>query len=196
MNNLLKIIYSGEYEKIEGWCTKEKAVKMASLIKPNYFCVELGVWGGRSLLPMCFMTRNLVIGIDSWSKEASLDGENSKLNDEWWEKIDYDDMFEYTKNLLTKHKLNNSRLIRAKSLEVINIFKDESIDFLHQDSNHSEKISCGEVEAYYNKVKKNGIWVFDDTNWDTTKKAQKLLESYGYQEIFDSGSWKIYRRIK
>ena len=25
-------------------------------------------------------------------------------------------------------------------------------------------------------------------------KAQKLLESYGYQEIFDSGSWKIYIR--
>ena len=47
----------------------------------------------------------------------------------------------------------------------------------------------------YNKVKKNGFWVFDDTNWETTQKAQKLLESYGYKEIFDSGSWKIYRRI-
>jgi hypothetical protein len=45
-----------------------------------------------------------------------------------------------------------------------------------------------------NKVKKNGFWVFDDTNWETTQKAQKLLESYGYKEIYDSGSWKIYKR--
>ena len=59
----------------------------------------------------------------------------------------------------------------------------------------SEKISCEEVELYHKKVKKNGIWVFDDTNWDTTKKAQELLVSYGYIEIYDSGTWKIYKRF-
>ncbi len=194
MEKLKAIIDSGEYEKIEGWCTKEKALKMASLINPNDFCIELGVWGGRSLLPMCFMTKNRVIGIDAWSKDSALEGENSEVNDEWWSKINYEKMFSYTKELLTKYKCNNSRLIRAKSNEVHNNFKDESIDFLHQDSNHSEIISCQEVELYHKKVKKNGIWVFDDTNWDTTQKAQKLLESYGYKEIYDSGSWKIYKR--
>ena len=194
MEKLKAIIDSGEYEKIEGWCTKEKALKMASLINPNDFCIELGVWGGRSLLPMCFMTKNRVIGIDAWSKDSALEGENSEANDEWWSKINYEKMFSYTKELLTKYKCNNSRLIRAKSNEVYNNFKDESIDFLHQDSNHSEIISCQEVELYHKKVKKNGIWVFDDTDWDTTQKAQKLLESYGYKELYDSGSWKIYKR--
>ena len=110
------------------------------------------------------------------------------------EKIDYEKMFNYTKNILTKYNCSNAKLLRMKSVDAISMFKDESIDFLHQDSNHSEKISCEEVELYYNKVKKNGIWVFDDTNWETTKKAQNLLINYGYKEIYDSGTWKVYQR--
>jgi hypothetical protein len=194
MNKLLYIINSGDYEKIEGWCTKEKALTMAKIIKNTDFCVELGVFGGRSLLPICLMTTGTVIGIDAWSKDASIDGENSNLNDDWWGKIDYEKMFDYTKNILTKYNCSNSKLLRMKSVDAISMFKDESIDFLHQDSNHSEKISCEEVELYYNKVKKNGIWVFDDTNWETTKKAQNLLINFGYKEIYDSGTWKVYQR--
>jgi hypothetical protein len=195
MDSLLKIITTGEYEKIEGWCTKEKAIKMATLIKPTDFCVELGVWGGRSLLPMCFMTKNKVIGIDAWAKVASLEGINDEKNDEWWKNVDYDKMFNYTKDLLNNYNCRNARLIRSKSSDVVNNFKDESIDFLHQDSNHSEEISCSEVELYYKKVKINGFWIFDDTNWETTRKAQQLLLNYGYQEIYDYGTWKIYKRI-
>ena len=65
---------------------------------------------------------------------------------------------------------------------------------MHQDSNHSEKISCNEVELYKNKLKTNGIWVMDDTNWDTTKKAQILLVSYNFEELYDSGDWKVYKK--
>jgi len=81
-----------------------------------------------------------------------------------------------------------------KSSDAVKIFDDHSIDFLHQDSNHSEEISCMEVELYHNKVKPGGTWVFDDTNWPTTKKAQDLLVSKGYTEVYDSGEWKVYLR--
>jgi hypothetical protein len=195
MDKLIKIIDSGEYEKIEGWCTKEKALKMASLINSNDVCLELGVFAGRSLLPICLMTNQIVYGVDAWDKNASLDGENSKINDEWWNKIDYTKFFIYTQNLLNKYNCKNINLIKSTSKDAVKFFIDESIDFLHQDSNHSEKISCNEVDLYYNKVKKNGIWVFDDTNWESTKKAQQLLINYGYKEIYDSGSWKIYKRL-
>jgi len=195
MDRVLRLVNSGEYEKIEGWCSREKAIAMASFIKSADFCVELGVFGGKSLLPLALMTTNSVIGIDSWSKETSLEGVNSIENDEWWSSVDYDYMYNYSLNLLKTYECTNARLIRAKSLDVVNDFEDESIDFLHQDSNHSEKISCSEVEAYHKKVKKNGLWVFDDTNWPTTQKAQKLLESFGFKQIYDSGNWKIYIKI-
>ena len=62
MKKLLQIINSGEYEKIEGWCTKEKAIKMAELITDDTkLCVELGVFGGRSLLPLGIMCKGDVL---------------------------------------------------------------------------------------------------------------------------------------
>lgn len=193
---LSELLNSGNYDKIEGWCTREKATKMTDYINDDFnLCVELGVFAGKSLLPIAIKCKGLVIGIDSWSQSASSEGTNDKTNDEWWSKIDYNHFFNYTQNILNKYNCNNAQLLRMKSSEAVNRFDDESIDFLHQDSNHSEEISCNEVELYKNKVKKNGIWVFDDTNWETTKKAQNLLLSYGFEELYDSGMYKIYRKI-
>ena len=135
-----------------------------------------------------------VIGIDAWNKDSSLSGENDIENNNWWATIDYEYMYTYTLNLMKKYNCNNVELYRTNSSDAIQYFENESIDFLHQDSNHSELISCNEVNLYYNKVKKNGIWVFDDVNWETTKKAQELLVNYGYTEIYNHGNWKIYKR--
>ena len=54
------------------------------------FSVELGVFAGRSALPIAIahhdLGRGIVIGIDAWSINATKEGQNSKENDEWWEK--------------------------------------------------------------------------------------------------------------
>ncbi len=196
MEKVKQLIHSDKYKNIHGWCTQEKALKIIEYIKPNDICVELGVFGGKSLLPISFMTKNTVFGIDAWEKNASLEGKNDKSNDEWWEKIEYDQMYNYTLELFNKYNCKNVKLLRMKSSDAIDNFENNSIDFLHQDSNHSEEISCNEVELYHEKVKINGIWVFDDTNWKTTKKAQDLLLTHGYEELYDSGEFKIYKRIK
>ena len=196
-----------DYTSIHGWCTIEKAhklIEIATELHPNLI-VELGVFGGRSLLALALAVKESgckVVGIDAWEKTASLEGENSKENDQWWGNLDYDAIFTYAKNLMKKHNVHkNTELWKAKSAEVVSRFDDESIDILHQDSNHSEKISCQEVELYWNKVSKNGVWIFDDVNWDTTKKAQELLVEKGYEEIYmspataSSSAWKVFRRI-
>jgi hypothetical protein len=194
MDKLLNIINSGKYEKIEGWCSREKAIKMASYVNKNSLCVELGVFGGRSLLPLCLMTDNKVFGIDAWNINSSLEGENSQDNYEWWSKINYNDMFQYTKNLINKYKCNNCKLLRMNSYEAVGFFENESIDVLHQDSNHSEKISCLEVELYDIKVKPGGIWIFDDTNWETTKKAQEKLLEKGYLLVENYETWCVFKK--
>jgi hypothetical protein len=183
------------YESIEGWCTREKAIKMMEYI-PEYaaIAVELGVWGGRSLLPIAFKCTGVVYGIDAWSVDASLEGKNDRANDEWWKALDYNKMYNYTHSIINRYNCNNVKLLRMKSIEAVRLFDDFSIDFLHQDSNHSEETSCIEVMEYHNKVKIGGIWCFDDTNWPTTKKAQDLLLTKGYTELFDHGEWKIYRK--
>jgi hypothetical protein len=193
--NRLELLFK-EYPTLEGWCTEEKAKKMIEHLPEHaQLAVELGVFAGKSLLPVSIMCKGTVFGIDAWSPQASLEGTNDITNDEWWKKIDYPYFQKYTQDLLTKYKCDNTKLLRMTSREAIKNFEDNSIDFLHQDSNHSEEVSCEEVELYYQKVKSGGTWVFDDTNWPTTRKAQNLLVEKGAVELVDHGDWKLFKKI-
>ena len=183
------------YESVEGWCTREKAIKMMEFISENAdISVELGVWGGRSLLPIAMKCKGYVYGIDAWTADASLEGKNDVANDEWWSKMDYNKIYNYANTLMQQYHCDNVKLLRMKSIEAVKFFENESIDFLHQDSNHSEETSCMEVELYHSKVKRSGIWCFDDTDWPTTQKAQELIISKGYTEVYNAVSWKIFRK--
>ena len=102
-------------------------------------------------------------------------------------------MYNYTYNLFKENEAVSLR--REKSEEAVLFFSNDSLDFIHQDSNHSEKISCDEVERWLPKLKVGGFWIADDTNWDTTRVAQQRLTMNGCEEIYDSGSWKIYKKI-
>jgi hypothetical protein len=193
------------YTNIHGWCTVEKAnklIEIVSLCEPT-LSVELGVFGGRSLLPIAIMSKYInpssrVIGIDAWSAQASIQGTNDKANEEWWSNINYEDMFNYTKSIMVDNNVNDVvELWKDTSKNAVSNFEDNSINLLHQDSNHSEEITCEEVELYWNKVKEGGYWIFDDTNWPTTQKAQILLLSKGYTEHYNhNGEWKVYLRNK
>lgn len=198
MESFRNYLLSPEYLKVEGWCTPEKALKILEIIETYNpkTCVELGVHGGKSLLPISVAAGKdaTVIGIDAWSASACIEGTNDKANDDWWKTIDYEYFFKYTRDLLDRYDCSHVKLWRDKSINVFHKFEDNSIDLLHQDSNHSEEVSCSEVGLYWNKVRPGGIWIFDDTNWPTTQKAQSLLQSKGYSCIYDSGFWKVYRR--
>jgi hypothetical protein len=198
MDRLKTLISTGYFHSIHGWCTPEKALKIAQVISDNNckVCVELGVFGGKSLLPIALAAGpdGKIYGVDAWSSAASLEGTNDKANDSWWSSINYNDMYKYTNKLMKSNNVEVT-LLRRRSNEVNDTFDDESIDFLHQDSNHSLEISCEEIELYFNKVKHGGFWAFDDTNWETTKQAQANLLTKGYIELEDLGGWKLYQRI-
>jgi len=193
-----------DYEKIEGWCTREKADKLIQLVQESNpkLVVELGVFGGRSLLAFALACKHIagarVIGIDAWAVDASLEGTNDTSNSDWWGKIDYRNIQTYAANLMIKYQVNDIvQLWKTKSNAVVDKFEDESIDILHQDSNHSEETSTNEVQLYSSKLKKGGFWVFDDTNWSTTQTAQDLLLSKQFIEVYvePNKSWKIYQKV-
>lgn len=196
---MIDLFKSDGYKSLHGWCTTEKAIRLFTLAKSidNPTCVELGVFAGKSLLPIALGSdRGSVYGVDAWEKDATLEGENDIENDKWWANIDYDYFYLYTKQLLEKYNITNCKLLRNKScnIDVLNLFENESIDILHQDSNHSELISTNEVYAWRNKIKKGGYYIFDDTNWKTTMAAQNLLLDSGFIELEDFNTWKIYRK--
>lgn len=200
----IRTLIQQDLPHIEGWCSVEKALYMIDLVENNNVksFIELGVFGGRSLLPVALAIKNgesndsSIIGVDAWNVSESLEGTNDINNALWWEKCDHNKMYEYTINLMIKYGLSNDvTLVRMSSIEYASNVLDSSIDMLHQDSNHSEEISCLEVELYNMKLKSGGLWIFDDTDWETTKLAQKSLEQKNYVCIHDAKSWKVYKKL-
>jgi len=79
---------------LPGWITAERGCELADAVletKPR-LCVELGVFGGRSLISQAFALRHLncgvIAGVDPWRKEDALEGENL-ANQQWWSKANY-----------------------------------------------------------------------------------------------------------
>lgn len=187
---------------MHGWCTEEKANILYNLIvetRPD-LVVELGVFGGRSFVPMALAIKNndkgICIGIDPWKKhESTTNYDPSDPNYIWWNSLNHDDIYNSFKSALIQYDIENvSRYIRKTSMDAISLFEDESIDILHQDGNHSERCSTDEVLAYVPKLKKGGYWIMDDADWETTKLAQLTIVNMGFELISDHVQYKIFRK--
>lgn len=188
-------------DKMEGWCTNEKALYLAGLIidRAPSKVVEIGIFGGRSLIPMAMAMKAArsgeVWGIDPWSVSAATEGDNGTVNDQWWAGLDLEKIYtgfisEVIKNGLTK----DCRWMRCKGEEAIHYFRKGSVDILHQDSNHSELVSCRQVEQWEKKMSKNSVWVLDDTDWPSQAKAMDLIISYGFVPIHSTGQYMAFER--
>lgn len=184
---------------LPGWCTQEKGKRMAALATGASLCVELGVFGGRGLVALALPLREQgfgrVHGIDPYTPAAALEGTNDPANEEWWGKLDYEGIFRVAQSAIDNVGLHNfAQIVRMLSREAVRSYADGSIDVLHQDSNHSEEVSCEEVSLWTPKVRVGGYWIFDDTNWPSTRRAQQALVAAGFEQLEDHGSWKVYRR--
>jgi len=187
---------------LHGWCTVEKATHLYNLVlqhdKP--VCVELGVFAARSFLPIAMAANNKngsAVGIDAWAKEACEVGNNDIANTEWWNAIDYDFFYSYSQNVISEANVSNTTsFLRLTTSEAVKQFTPESISVLHQDSNHSDENTIEEVNLWHDKLKLGGHWIFDDTDWPTTKAAQALLLEKGYELIFTEtdGRYKVFVR--
>lgn len=178
--------------EMPGWCNEMKAKKLYSLVSEfsPLIIVELGTYAGRSLIPMALACKKnghgICFGVDAWRKDASLEGTNDPANAEWWSNLDYNDIYAHALHVVNHFGLNDIVcLTRAKSLTVSVMFGYETIDMLHQDSNHSEEVTCQEVEIYAQLIKPGGIWISDDSNWPTVQKSLELLKTKGFRHVND-----------
>lgn len=193
----------------EGWLTPERGIEMAELIlevKPKVV-VEIGVFGARSLVAQALALKQngfgKIYGIDPWKLEPAIEGEND-ANKQWWTKnVNLHEIHKGAMNLIWSHELDEyAVIIRAPSHfcsllfsgdDMIAVRKD--IDVLNIDGNHSEIASCRDVELYLPCVKSGGyVWV-DDCDWDSTKKAQGLIEAQcDTVRVSPDGHYKLYRK--
>lgn len=168
-------------EQLEGWCTKSKAsflVDLVLMFKPKTI-VEIGVFGGKSLVPMAVALRECgvgkVYGIDPWESSESVIGMDG-VNRDYWGSVNHEMIFKGLKKKVIQFGLQNQiSLIRSTSLNAEPI---ADIDVLHIDGNHSEETSYIDVTKWVPLVKKGGWIIFDDVNWSTTGKAVEWLNAH------------------
>lgn len=186
---------------LHGWCSIEKACALAGLVlatKPKVI-IEIGVWAGRSLLPMAWAVKEnrqgLVIGIDPYDPQQSSKDEFGD-HEKWWVAQDHKAIQRTFESFIKRFGLND-----VVSLEVMpsDKFKPVPCELLHIDGSHTEQ-AVRDAERFGPMVPLGGIAVFDDIMWvgGSVLRAIDCLEAQGFVERFrfTEQNWCIMQRIK
>lgn len=189
---------------LPGWCTAHKAAHLVELIlehKPRLI-VELGVFGGRSFIPMVLALREnrtggLAVGIDPWTVEAATDGmdlhdADDQRHVDYWSKVPLAMVHQRCLEVMNGQKLwDLGAVLQARSENVVQLF--HGIDFLHIDGNHTELASCRDVGLWLPRCRPGAIVAFDDTDWPSTQKALALMADWCVL-LEDRTQYRIYQK--
>ncbi len=168
---------------LDGWCSREKCIKLYALIISTQplNLVEIGVFGGKSLLSQAFALKEnekgIIHGVDSWKANDCVLGMTQDEAINWWANLDYEKIYNGCVDAIKNNNLQKHIQLHRMSSEEYSNLIDFEIDVLHIDGNHEEESSCKDVELYLPKVKSGGYIWFDDANWYQTQKAVNLIQT-------------------
>lgn len=192
-------------QQVSGWCSQEKAQTLASMVlatRPE-ICVEIGVWYGRSLLPVALALkqagRGKIIGIDPWRAEASVAGQVNPADQEWWNRQDIHEAA-YQIFLTNIHGFEVEDFVEIRRLRSDEFEPPREIGVLSVDGNHGDQ-SIEDIKRYAPRVRYGGFLVADDLNWSggSVARAMTLLPDMGFKELYrvekPGECWAVFQRI-
>jgi predicted O-methyltransferase YrrM len=168
--------------QLDGRCPREKSLFLARTImeeRPE-ICVEIRMFGGRSVVPVAAALRHngggTITGIETWSADAAIEHTTDEKDRLWWSDCDFPGIKNRFFRFLAATELTREvRVIEATSRQAASLF--DAIDFLHIDGSHSVVNAAEDVVLYATKVRRGGIIVFDDIDWDSTAPAREILNA-------------------
>lgn len=170
--------------KMEGWCDPEKAIELAETVireKPKV-CVEIGVFGGKSLLAIAYGLREsksgYVIGVDSWKASDCIIDVNEEERSWWGSKVNLQEIYEGFRNHLDASGLESFVKVWRTDSRDASLNVGEQVDLWHCDGCHSEWSSTSDVIYWLPKVRSGGIVVMDDSNWQSTQTAVRFVKKF------------------
>lgn len=183
-----------------GWCSIAKAHTLAAAVlalRPD-LSLEVGVWGGRSFIPIALahkeIGKGVVIGIDPWSPQASVEGQVHEADRKHWGAADHESVYVDFMSHIARLELGNCvRILRSKSDDVP---PPDGIGLLHSDGNHGPQ-AIKDVERFAPKVKAGGLAFLDDLGWsgDYVLESSKRLLKLGFAELFKMDTGGMYQRV-
>lgn len=184
-----------------GWCSVEKAHALAATVlalRPEVSC-EVGVFGGKSLLPIAMAHREIgkgiVWAIDPWSADASVKGMTGKDAVWWGRECDHEAIYQdFIRKVETTGVANFITIKRAKSDDVE---PPKNIGLLSLDGNHGEQ-AVRDADRYCPRVKVGGCVSLDDLDWSQgfVRKAEKRILEIGFVELYKLGTGAMFQRVK
>lgn len=161
---------------------------------PNFFRqmgyqtgAEIGVYKGEFSEKLCAAGLNLY-AIDPWRIYKDYDNPRGQAR--------LDQQYEHTKRLLSAYP--NSTIIRKTSMEAIEDFADESLDFVYIDANHDFRYIAEDLCEWTKKVKKGGIVSGHDyfftksgtgeTNWHVAYVLKAYIGAFAIPSWYLLGS--------
>jgi hypothetical protein len=200
----LKVHVCAHLPYLHGWCSKEKALNFIDLVlqvKPQV-CVEIGAFGGSSVLPVAYalklLNKGIVIGIDPWDKIEVLkyfDPKEDAKNIEYWDKfVDFDNIYHSYLNMISYHGLEKyCKTLRMTSEKAASQL--ETIDILHIDGNHNEAVALQDVKLYLPKVRMGGYVWLNDSTWPCMQPAIELLQEHcDVVRLIDNGNCILFKK--
>lgn len=190
--------------KVMGWfkpTQKDWYVEQIKKIK-NGIVVEIGVYGGASILSVADIAKNngvKIYGIDPWEQIDEANGEKLIGEDKIILQTRLLKCRVNLENILKKLNYTNINLIQGKSQDdyVINKFDDNSIDIVFVDGNHSYESVFMDLSLWYLKVKGGGMIAGHDWKWDSVNSAVKdFCKNNGCEVSVNKGIWEIKKITK
>lgn len=186
-------------DDLPGWASAEKRRDMMKLIlreKPE-LVVEVGVYGGQSLIPQAAALRHnrkgVIHAVDPYDNAATQEG-SLPASEVWWASHDMDATHRAMLSAVDRFGLAPYVVVRRQhSHRAAESFAPNSIDVFHQDGNHSPEVSVKEVELFLSKVRPGGWWWLDDTDWPSVKPARALIEQH-CALVKDYGRFCLFRK--
>ena len=189
--------------QLEGWCSQHKASVLMDLVLQEKLevVVEIGVFGGKSLIPMaCALKANgkgKIFGIDPWDSHASIQGAINEANKSWWEELDHQMILRGLTKKIHQFALTDQIELIQSTSEAAPLI--QGIQMLHVDGNHSDETSYLDVTKWVPLMKSGGWIIFDDIDWyengmNTTSRAIEWLNNNCTKcsEFTDTCTWGIW----
>lgn len=183
-----------------GWCSVAKAHTLAAAVlalRPDV-SLEIGIWGGRSFIPMAMahkeIGKGIVIGVDPWSPTASVEGQVHEADRKHWSSADHEGVYRDFMGHIERLGLGGCvRILRSKSDDVP---PQEGIGLYHSDGNHGPQ-AIKDVERFAPKVRSGGLAFLDDLGWsgNYVLESSKKLLSFGFSELYKMDTGAMYQRV-
>ena len=190
---------------IHGMCSQHRASFLIDLIiaiQPQTV-VEIGVYGGKSLIPMAFALRangsGTIYGIDPWNKMDAIEGTQGELRN-WLNSLDYEYVLYCLNYKMEQYSLQNQiQLVRSTAMDAPAI---PDIDILLFDRYFSEEDAYIEFNKWVPLVKSGGIIIVNNVSWAkhakvNPVKATEWLNQYCAKQAHfgDGNEWAIWLKL-